>query len=339
MINFKQYLKRHLRENVRTLICIYSVVLVLTFAFVVDQQVIHNYYQGALYSIHYNATLYIPTMFLCILAYVLPVTEFSFFKKRNHLDCVYSLPISRKAMGTVHYLTGLIILFSAFSLSYLLNFILLLSHGTGLFHFIYLVPHYFLCLLLGFIMYSFMVFVFNEANTKGDGIWFMILYTFVFSLSTMTISPSIEKYIDESDFVPWGTIQRMTEHYEYLVEPLRADYIYHGNWGSLDSTVAFVFWVIVGIASAIGFFLTFGRKRMERTEEISNSFFGYRTLIPIYVICLLMDGAFANIYSVVIVELFTLIGYTIYRRGFHYKKSDIAVLCLYPLLALLFSIV
>jgi hypothetical protein len=24
----------------------------------------------------------------------------------------------------------------------------------------------------------------------------------------------------------------------------------------------------------------------------------------------------------------TFIGYTVYRRGFHYKKSDIAILCL-----------
>jgi hypothetical protein len=30
----------------------------------------------------------------------------------------------------------------------------------------------------------------------------------------------------------------------------------------------------------------------------------------------------------VIIELFAILGYTIYRRGFHYKKSDIAILCL-----------
>ena len=37
-------------------------------------------------------------------------------------------------------------------------------------------------LIFGIAVYTLMAFVFNEGNTKGDGIWFMVLYTFVFLL-------------------------------------------------------------------------------------------------------------------------------------------------------------
>ena len=68
---------------------------------------------------------------------------------------------------------------------------------------------------------------------------------------------------------------------------------------------------------------------MEKTEEISDSYFGFRTLIPTFAITgMLAFAVWDNIIFWVIIELFAILGYTIYRRGFHYKKSDIAVLCL-----------
>ena len=183
MTNFKRYFRMHLRANSRPIIYIFVTVLVLSFLIGINAQPSSYYdFETETTASCYKSTLYIPVTLMCILAYVLPVMEFSFFKKRINLDCAYALPISRRAMGTVHYLVGLIMLFGAFTLSYLLNFALLLSRGTGWFNFTPMIAHYFLCLLLGFSLYSLMVFVFNEANTKGDGIWFIVLYSFVFGL-------------------------------------------------------------------------------------------------------------------------------------------------------------
>jgi hypothetical protein len=85
----------------------------------------------------------------------------------------------------------------------------------------------------------------------------------------------------------------------------------------------------MGIAAAVDFFRTFGKRRMEKTEEISDSYLGFRTLIPIYAVTgMLCFQASDSIIFWVIIELFAILGYTIYRRGFHYKKSDIAILCL-----------
>ena len=331
MTNFKEYFRSHLKANLRAMIYIFAVVLVLSFLLGITSQTSYRYDKttGEQYIYKCYSTLYIPVIFLCILSYVLPVMEFSFFKKRINLDCAYSLPISRKAMGIVHYLTGLMILLGAFTASYLLNFLLLLSRGPGWFTFTPMIAHYFLCVILGFAMYSVMVFVFNEANTRGDGIWFMALYTFVFPLTVSAIAMIADnRNISDGAYaaIPFGLIDTVTTHYQRLVELGTKDT--NTLWETTQYICWLVGWVVMGIAAAVDFFRTFGKRRMEKTEEISDSYLGFRTLIPIYAVTgMLCFQASDSIIFWVIIELFAILGYTIYRRGFHYKKSDIAVLC------------
>lgn len=328
MTNFKKYFSAHLKANIKPFLYILIVVLALTFLIGYEAQPTQRYDYAARRSVQdYNSTLFIPITVLCILTYVLPVMEFSFFKKRIDLDCAYSLPISRRAMGTVHYLVGLIMLCGAFTASYLVNFMLLLSRGPGWFNFTPMLAHYFLSLLLGVVMYAVMVFVFNEANTKGDGIWFMILYTFIFFLLVWAFGNLTGKWYDGSPGLSWGVIGRLTTNYQYLVEldsTNKADF-----WQTPENVGWFVFWTAAGIASAVGFFFTFGKRRMEKTEEISDSYFGFRVLIPLYAVSGMIAFPVSDVIIFwVIIELLALLGYTIYRRGFHYKKSDIAILCL-----------
>ena len=253
--------------------------------------------------------------------------EFSFFKKRTNLDCAYSLPISRRAMGGVHYLVGLVILFGTFTLSYLANLALMISRGPGWFDYLPMIEHYFLCLVLGFSIYSVMTFVFNQANTKGDGIWFMLLYSFVFLLIFGALSRILsEKYIFYVSGLPWGIINEMTVSYQELVEinyAERADF-----WRTDNYVNGFIFWVALGVLCAVGFFLTFGTRRAEKTEEISTSF-GFRTLIPIYAVCAMLILDMHSFVIDLIIALFALVGYTVYRRGFHYKIWDIAFLIVF----------
>ena len=332
MTNFKEYFRSHLKASIRPIIYIFAAVLVLSFLMGMNLQPSYRYNHstGERYIYDYYSTLYIPVVFLCMLAYILPVMEFSFFKKRINLDCAYSLPISRRAMGTVHYLTGLMILFGAFTASYLLNFVLLLSRGPGWFYFTPMIAHYFLCLILGFAMYSVMVFVFNEANTRGDGIWFMILYTFVLALAVTAIAQITDNWqLSDSAHgaIPWGIVDQMTTLYQRVVECNKGSIA--ALWNKPEFVSWFVFWIVAGIAAAVDFFRTFGKRRMERTEEVSDSYLGFRTLIPVYAITgMITFEVWDNIIFWVIIEFFAILGYTIYRRGFHYKKSDIAILCL-----------
>lgn len=326
MTNFKQYLRSHMKSSFRSFIYILVAVIVLSLVIGLSDQPTYDYDPQLEQPVRaYTATLYIPILFMSILAYAIPVMEFSFFKKRINLDCAYSLPISRRAMGAVHYITGLIMLLGAYTASYLTNFVLLLSRGPGHFDFLPMIPHYFLTALLGFCMYSVMVFVFNEANTKGDGIWFMVLYTFIFYLITGALLAVTDSSVDHIFVtVPWGVIDKLKNSYELAIENISVKESFF--WQSPMCIAFFIFWVVAGIASTAGLLTTFGKRRMERTEEISDSYFGYRVLIPTYAVGGMIAFAGLGALTWIIIEILAFLGYTIYRRGFHYKRSDIIIL-------------
>lgn len=329
MTSFKSYFSAHVRSNFKPLTYITVITLALTLILGLTNQPYDEWdYVTETLTPDYRSTLYIPVIFLCVLAYVLPLMEFSFFKRRRNLDCAYALPISRRAMGVVHYLTGAITLIGTFTLSYLLNFILLLTRGVGYFDFPPMIVHYCLCVLLGLALYSVMVFVFNEANTTGDGIWFMLLWTFVLPLVLFAIEEvagDFRVFTAESCAMPWGVIDSLTTTYQYIVEI--DDIEYAKFWQTGECIFWLTFWIVAGAAAAVGSFLTFGKRRMEKTEEVSDSFFGFRVLIPVYAVSGMLDLAAIGAALVwVVIELLAFVGYTIYRRGFHYKKSDIIIL-------------
>ncbi len=324
MTAFKSYFKSHLKQSTKPLIFIFVISVIFTLIISFSYQIVYGY-KGA---ISYKSTLYGPVIVLVFLSYILPVMEFAFFKKRINLNCAYSLPISRRAMGAVHFLTGAITLVGAFTASYLSNFIMMLVRGAEHYFLPPIIPHYFLCVLLGLASYAFMVFVFCEANTKGDGIWFMILWTFALILVSATAQVILDVFFFDYQLcaVHWGLIDQITTNIQCLVESGNSYYSYSPEefFSSPETWGWVIWWTLVGVASTVGLYLTFGKRRMEKTEEISDSYFGYRMLIPLFAIT--GNIVFDDIFFWITIEILALIGYTIYRRGFHYKKSDIIIL-------------
>ena len=91
---------------------------------------------------------------------------------------------------------------------------------------------------------------------------------------------------------------------------------------------------MIGLLSSVGFVWSFSKRRTEKVGDISDSWFGYRVLIPIYLYeCLLASGmgSYAGIYFYIA----AVVAYFLYRRSFRLKKSDILVLA-FGLIPLLF---
>ncbi len=348
----KRYFLSHLKANIRPLIYLTIIVFALTVILALNGQPIFDYTDdGAVRD--YKSTLYIPVVFICLLAYIVPVMEFAFFKKRKNLDFAYALPISRRDMGLVHYLSGLITVTVPFLVSYITNILFMLSRGSGYFDYSIIPLHFLLTIVFGLIMYSLFTFVFNKANTVGDGIWFIILYTFVLAIIVAGIQTVICESIDrQNDYdilahanypelfaiygIPWVPIDNITTLCQNMVE-MNGRETLSAFFTKPICLIYFIFWIAVGIASTLGFILSFGKDRMEKTEDISDTPFGFKVLIPIFAI-------FGEIWIVLnsrelilwlIVEILALVGYTVYRRGFRYKKSDVMILaslCLFLVL-------
>ena len=83
MTNFKQYLRSHMKSSFRSFIYILVAVIVLSLVIGLSDQPTYDYDPQLEQPVRaYTATLYIPILFMSILAYAIPVMEFSFFKKR-----------------------------------------------------------------------------------------------------------------------------------------------------------------------------------------------------------------------------------------------------------------
>jgi hypothetical protein len=130
-------------------------------------------------------------------------------------------------------------------------------------------------------------------------------------------------HIDESYSFSSYLLENITSHYEKLVEIAR---VRKTSFWDKQDCLWYAYWMVLWAASAIGTYFTFGKRRMEKTEEVSDSFWGFRTLIPIYACFVIMMMGTIDLMSLVFIEVFAVIGYVIYRRGFHFKKSDFIVL-------------
>ncbi len=343
MLNFKAYFKTHFKERLPFLFYASVISLILTLAVALTASAYKPYngawYQG--YELRYKATLYISSTVLCCLSYLAPALEFAPFKRRRNLDMYYALPISRRLLGIVHYLTGLISVLVPFVISFLSNLFVMLARGNDIygkpyFRLEYMPQYLIISLLFGFIMYSFFTFVFNEANTTVDGCIFMFIYTFILfllfcvpdALYDSDFTAELQNY--SSMGTPWVYVDEYTSDFQSLMIAKNIDST-KPFWNSHVSLMFLCIWVLIGALSAVGFLLRFGKVRTEKTEEISSTWFGYKILIPLIAFAIFTFDPGTILWIVVLISAF--IGYTVYRRSFKYKKSDLIIL---GILALLF---
>ena len=359
----KSYFRYHLRSKWKLLLCITVIALALTFFNSIGTQKsewTRTDYNGVKTRVvEYSFTPGSPYAVLLFCGCLLPITEFSFFKKRRNLDCIYGLPITRREMGVVHYLTGLICLIVPYTCAYLLNFLLMLRYPEG-FCYPPVLGYYLLSVLLGICAYSVNVFVFNQANSTGDGIWFMIFWTFIFLavssawnfITEMLILGDIEwgdaEYekleelwsqkweIPYSEMaISWSTISEIQTIYRNVIEKSTEAYL-AGIWGEPWRVIWMVFWIVLGVASIFGHIFTFGKRKTEKTEEVSDSWFGFKVMIPLYAVI----GIFTWLgLSTIFTMIVSFVGYLIYRKGFHLKKSDWIVLGVMFVVCILLSII
>ena len=326
----KSYFWYHLRDKLKVLLFFVVLALSLTFIFATEQRAEGYYYEEeTMVSVEqFEWTVGSPFLLLIIYSTILPVTEFSCFKKRRNLDCFYGLPVTRKELGLIHYVTGLICMVVPFSAGYLLNTLMMLRYPHA-YSFDAVIGYYFVILLLAWCAYSLYVFVFNQANTTGDGIWFMILWNFLMWLAVAAVNEVmpiiywrgkvvIDEIAKSSLSHYWGIQGEIMEVYEGVVEKRESASLWE-FWGDLKCITWFVGWIITGFASTFLFFKSFGKRRMEKAGEVSDSWFGFKILIPLYATLSIINSEGEGLIWTVI---FSFVGYLIYRRGFRLKLGD-----------------
>ena len=270
---------------------------------------------------------------LCVL---LPVLELSGFKNRRNLDTLFVLPVSRLKIAIAHWLCGWIQLWFVFSASFLVALIRWIPY-SDLFRLQYTLPMYFAFLGIGLIFYSAVMFVFEQANTVADGMVFLGLSIVVLALPVGAIAETfdIRKSADfVSQLVAFFPLFTLSEYFRDQMNDYRYDYAYHTQLNTAFYA-ALAVWCVVAIVALVAYLYTFSKKPTEKAGSISNSLYGYRTLLPLCGFSLyLMMGVIDEFWSVFFLCAM-LVGYVVYRRSFRLKKSDWIILGIAAILCIL----
>ena len=327
---FKYSLKKVLVEMLTL-----TVFALLVVHFSVSQSIVHWKADGVLDIRRSDLCLWVPSAILGVLAAVLPLLRLSAFKSRRNIDTLYSFPLSRRKMVAVQLGMGIGEMFCAFTLSYL-YFIFLYKLKAGAFHLFWLLPNYFAALVGGLILYFFVAFFFWQGNTVADGIVFAIGFAgapalFVLDLSILFNSSLMSEAVwylpfwhlnNTTGLFYYKAMQDSPEVMEVMGEQL-SNNAYSWELDSLaNKFYMYIVWFFVACILAAMLFYFAGRSKAEKAGDISDSFLGYRTLVPFYGYSILLNSTERAWEFSPIIYLLMIVGYILYRRGFKLRMSD-----------------
>lgn len=327
---FKYSLKKVLVEMLT--LTVFALLLV---HFSVSQSIVHWKADGVLDIRRSDLCLWVPSAILGVLAAVLPLLRLSAFKSRRNIDTLYFFPLSRRKMVAVQLGMGIGEMFCAFTLAYL-YFIFLYKLKAGAFHLFWLLPNYFVALVGGLILYFFVAFFFWQGNTVADGIVFAIGFAgapalFVLDLSILFNSSLMSEAVW---YLPFWHLNNTTGLFYYkamqdspeVMEVMGEQLSNNAYFWELDSLAnkfyMYIVWFFVACILAAMLFYFAGRSKAEKAGDISDSFLGYRTLVPFYGYSILLNSTERAWEFSPIIYLLMIVGYILYRRGFKLRMSD-----------------
>lgn len=344
-------IKYNLKKRSLLILITTIVVLAIGFAMFIGEDFLREYYVfNKLYGQEYYATgpdsgpLMFITIIACILCTLIPILEFSFKMSKVSIDQMYSIPIKRDKLYIAKFISGFIEILIPVLTCYIFCLLKVLStdHMYNLIHFL---PYLGCLLFFMFILYATIAFFFTRGNTVVDGIMNILFIVFLFEIFVAVMDnvfrlpypdTFISTYFDSGYSFLYSPICLVTNIFnnklsiDALTEIFGSDM--QGNYYLSriilieSEVVSIVVFTIIGIVSSVLFVKLNKEDKAEDSMQISNSWFSYKTMIPLYfsMICLLMSED-VELIGFIFLFVGVYIAYVIYRRNLKIKKWDIIV--------------
>lgn len=332
-MNMKRYAKYHFLKNIILL------PVLLFIGFVITSNVVTRSWWGDRIFL----TLSPLAFFAYACAMVMPIIEFKDFTNKRNLDTIYSLPISRKALFAVHYLTGLVYVLVPYVFSALYSFAQMTeAKGWSIGYFW---PYFFMELLFVIALYSFMTLAVVIGNTLRDGVVLVLMYHYFPSLLMTTIAMIVgrikygEEYLLQykdmsviyeytTNTVPSSVSSKLSAAFEEAISEKSAPDL---------SAFGYVVFVIIGIAALFAAHYVFTHKRTVLIGEATTSPLGFTTIIPATTLLLYVstyNGGRLIAIRLMLLAI-TYIAYALQYRSLKIGKKNLIVLGVLGVLAVL----
>ena len=343
MKSFNQYLFHRIKATwvLTAVLCLFAIIITLTTVFAYRFTYYDNLYDEVTGKPIPNtehpreaARVENLTMIFVILGglcTVIPVLELGGLKNKRNADTMYSLPIDRRKMGVAHFTNGFLQILAVYVCMAVCLAIMVIPVGAGGFlHLQYLTPLLLLPIPVAFLLYSYFSYLFNEANSIIDGCLFIasgVLLPIILFLCVDTYdlyvngkyTPTLLDSISDNQVHPFFPLVKIVNIF--------SGGLLHKNLSfSYDNTDInmIIIWSVICLLAAIGFYLSFSRKRVETIGNISSSWVGYKTIIPLCMFCVAAAiERSGDFFLVIIGAIAAIIGYMLYRRSFKIKVVDL----------------
>ncbi len=331
-------LKHYFKKRLHILIIVSTILVAFHFIFFNGRFIItqnRNFGYGEFETLQPNNN---PILFYAsiaiLLVFIIPIFEFRFKMKKVPVDHFYSLPIKRNKLFLTKYIIGLVEIIIPLTVLFL-YVLLRFAINDHIFNLKYYFIYYPVSLLFIVVLYSINVFAFIKCNKTIDGIINMVLYQLVFMLIyglllTTIYIPLI--VIGKGEWINVLTIDNVS-----LLMPIVGFYDISSYFSSLMDRewiteygidfILIIVDVLVGIVGAILIALMSKNEKAENTLDISDSYFAYKVMIPLFVFGLITGGGDSlGLLYIFLIAILGYLGYVIYRRSFKIKKIDLIIL-------------
>lgn len=300
-----------------------------------------NYSQSGDYRIETagqtNPFIYL-SILLSVIVTIIPILEFSFKMKRRSVDLYYSLPIKRIKLYICKYFVGLAEFLILYIPQWLISFIWLatLPSVSNIYDMSYSIYFMLASIGYGILIYTFLTFFYSMGNTLVDGIIFMALAS-CFLPTLMNVMYSLilgANYSDRTFYMRWFFIYSPL----FDISGKMHSNMIGGNYGDIN-ILGIILNIALAILASIAFFFIHSEKNnAELVGDESDTIFGYKLFIPLYMVTSfkLISSSISALW--VVIGLAGYLFYCIYRKSFRIKRNDIITLGVSIIIGLLIAI-
>lgn len=262
----------------------------------------------------YSPRLGFAAVALGALCFITPLFTYAFKMNKRGVDAYYALPLKREKLYFVKTLVGLFLTLAPFTIAYWGGVLTLLFRPDNPYKMVWYIPAYFGFLFFGIMLYGLNAFAFTRGNRVWDGLVFMLAYLCIGALALAyfeRVSHQIVKYYHQSNFWSVGGLDAFCSNMNALIAGVNPE-------GRRWSPWTFIYPTATGVGGYALLFSLLQKEKGENAEQISDSWFGYKTLIPVFT-ALLLGISELTAFTVCMAAVGAVVAMVVYRHKIRFS--------------------